>query len=182
MRVQRSHSQHRAGFLRGDIFLFRGIRQSLLLVSWNFGNPASGALNSSSEFAPVHRYGASGNYKVRAIVLFDCGLDTLERNLSVRLCEKAPCEIFIPNALTPNGDGVNEGFCPRANCAFEEYELQLFNRWGQQIFLSKNPGEEWTPGVEGQAGDVYFYTIRYRFAGGQIVQEKGTLTLLGKQQ
>ena len=156
--------------------------KSLLLVSWNFGNPASGALNSSSEFAPVHRYGASGNYKVRAIVLFDCGLDTLEKNLTIRLCEKAPCEIFIPNALTPNGDGVNEGFCPRANCAFEEYELQLYNRWGQQIFQSKNPGEEWMPGVEGQAGDVYFYTIRYRFAVGQTVQEKGTLTLLGKQQ
>jgi gliding motility-associated-like protein len=156
--------------------------KSLLLVSWNFGNPASGALNSSSEFAPVHRYGASGNYKLRAIALFDCGLDTLEKNLTIRLCEKAPCEIFIPNALTPNGDGVNEGFCPRANCAFEEYELQLYNRWGQQIFQSKNPGEEWMPGVEGQAGVVYFYTIRYRFAGGQTAQEKGTLTLLGKQQ
>jgi gliding motility-associated-like protein len=156
--------------------------KSLLLVSWNFGNPASGALNSSSEFAPVHRYGASGNYKLRAIALFDCGLDTLEKNLTIRLCEKAPCEIFIPNALTPNGDGVNEGFCPRANCTFEEYELQLYNRWGQQIFQSKNPGEEWMPGVEGQAGVVYFYTIRYRFAGGQTAQEKGTLTLLGKQQ
>jgi uncharacterized protein (TIGR02145 family)/gliding motility-associated-like protein len=156
--------------------------KSLLLVSWNFGNPASGALNSSSEFTPVHRYGASGNYKVRAIVLFDCGLDTLERILSVRLCEKAPCEIFIPNAFSPNGDDVNEGFCPRANCTFEEYELRLYNRWGQQIFLSKNPEEEWKPAVEGKAGDVYFYTIRYRFAFGQTAQEKGTLTLLGNKQ
>ena len=76
------------------------------------------------------------------------------------------CQIFVPNIFSPNEDGVNDIFQPQSNCALSEYELQVFNRWGRQVFLSKNVDQGW----DGRAGgelmppDVYVYLLSYAFA------------------
>ncbi len=61
------------------------------------------------------------------------------------------CEVYIPNALTPDQNSLNEVFKPISVCDFEEYHLTVYNRWGDNIFESKDPDQHWNGGV----GDYY---------------------------
>lgn len=68
-----------------------------------------------------------------------------------------------PNAFTPNGDEFNPTFTlpslPIDNCANEFVDVEIVNRWGQQVFYSQNRDFVWNG--TGLASGVYYYTIRY---------------------
>ena len=51
---------------------------------------------------------------------------------------------FIPNAFTPDGDGINEVFLPQFSYEPEFYALRIFNRWGQLVFQSDDAQKAWT--------------------------------------
>ncbi|MEO8591261.1 MAG: gliding motility-associated C-terminal domain-containing protein [Flavobacteriales bacterium] len=52
--------------------------------------------------------------------------------------------IFVPNAFTPDGDGINDKFYPDVlDVVREDHLLQVFDRWGELIFSSTDPGEGW---------------------------------------
>ncbi|HMC97214.1 MAG TPA: gliding motility-associated C-terminal domain-containing protein, partial [Flavobacteriales bacterium] len=63
------------------------------------------------------------------------------------ICQIVPVvipSIFIPNAFTPDGDGLNDKFFPNVlDVVREEHLLQVFDRWGELIFSSTDPGEGW---------------------------------------
>jgi gliding motility-associated-like protein len=52
--------------------------------------------------------------------------------------------IFAPNAFTPDGDGINDVFLPLLR-GFdpENYALSIYNRWGEQIFITTDPAMPW---------------------------------------
>lgn len=50
--------------------------------------------------------------------------------------------IYVPNTFTPNGDGLNDTFGV-AGEAIEDFRMQVFNRWGQLVFESKNAMDRW---------------------------------------
>lgn len=53
--------------------------------------------------------------------------------------------IYVPNTFSPNGDGFNETFFVQGNdLSMEEFELDVFDRWGQIVFSTKDPTTEWT--------------------------------------
>jgi len=60
------------------------------------------------------------------------------------------------------------------------YLLQIFNRWGQQIFESKDPGIGWNGRINGQIAvqDVYTYLIRVNAIGGKEYTQSGTFMLI----
>lgn len=157
---------------------------AVILQSWDFGDSASGNLNSSSRNNPVHRFSSDGIFRVRLVTLLSCGLDTAEKEVSIQRCQNPleVCEIQIPNAITPNADEVNDVFIPQSNCAFPEYELRIFNRWGKEVFSSRNPEESWPDKnpAENQAitGDVYFFSLSWRFEGEQLQKRNGTVSVL----
>ena len=64
----------------------------------------------------------------------------------------------IPNIFTPNGDGLNEEFALRLS-APRTSEIQIFNRWGREVFHTSQYGEFWT-GAGSPVG-VYYYVWRY---------------------
>ncbi|MDN4167020.1 gliding motility-associated C-terminal domain-containing protein [Cytophagales bacterium LB-30] len=68
-----------------------------------------------------------------------------------------------PNAFTPNGDIFNPSFTlpdlPIDNCANEFVDVEIVNRWGQQVFYSQSRDFVWNGA--GLASGVYYYTIRY---------------------
>jgi gliding motility-associated-like protein len=140
----------------------------LLSVNWNFGDPSSGSANQSNLINPTHLFSAPGNYVVTAIANFRCGIDTLTKSISVSDCDTGSlgCNLFIPTAFTPNGDGLNDFFQPLAACSTELYELEVYNRWGQCVFRSLNPGNRWDGKYKGADCPIgnYVYQIRYRFA------------------
>ena len=85
-------------------------------------------------------------------------------------------ETFIPNAFSPNGDNLNEKFVLQGNrCAGNDY-LQIFNRWGEMIFETHQPYEEFWDG-SGKSGPapqgVYTYVIHFG-----STTKRGFLTLI----
>jgi gliding motility-associated-like protein len=68
--------------------------------------------------------------------------------------------VFVPNAFTPNGDGLNDTWNIPALNAFANYEIRVFNRWGQVVYQSKNKSG-WDGKLEGkdQPTGVYPYVI-----------------------
>ena len=68
---------------------------------------------------------------------------------------------YVPNAFTPNGDGINDEFLPLGNAIqLETYDLQIFDRWGQQLFQSTDPGKGWNGIVGGSVAPDGVYVYR----------------------
>lgn len=98
--------------------------------------------------------------------------------------EDCGCEIFIPNVITPNGDGINDDFQLQLREGIEAYHLQIFDRWGIKLFESHDPAQHWN-GVDKQrnptAEGVYYWALTYEcFKAGifQPVTQKGYVTVL----
>lgn len=64
---------------------------------------------------------------------------------------------YIPNAVTDNGDGINDDFYIPGSEYMQEYRLKIFNRWGEKVFDSSNSQEHFKP--EFEASSVYIYTL-----------------------
>ncbi|MBX9449095.1 MAG: gliding motility-associated C-terminal domain-containing protein [Taibaiella sp.] len=91
------------------------------------------------------------------------------------------CEVLIPNAFSPNGDGVNDRFGVVTDGHPEEFRLEIFNRWGERVFISYKPEDTWDgtyeEGTPADAG-VYFYTVKGLCYGGDLFRKRGDLTLV----
>lgn len=93
------------------------------------------------------------------------------------------CYINIPNAFSPDGDGNNDTFIPRNQSEqnIRKFSMQIYNRFGQLIFETKNPGGSgWDGrfnGVEQPFG-VYVYTIDVEFNNGMKESYHGNVTLI----
>ena len=74
--------------------------------------------------------------------------------------EFCPMTFFVPNAFTPNGDGLNDTFEPKMS-NIETYKIMIFNRWGDLIFTSYDPSNQWdgTVNTNEVQIDVYVYKI-----------------------
>ena len=88
--------------------------------------------------------------------------------------------IFVPNAFTPNGDGLNDVF-KMVNVRNEQLlEFKVFNRWGTILFSTKDAQEGWdgTFRQNMQPYGVYGYVIRIKYPDNIIETYKGTVTLI----
>lgn len=85
--------------------------------------------------------------------------------------------MFAPNTFIPDGDGLNDIWIPVFSSGFnvENYELNIFNRWGQLVFKT----EDYLQGWNGQFNNetvqdgVYTFKITYRNAKDKINQVHG---------
>ncbi|WP_316801641.1 Calx-beta domain-containing protein [Pedobacter frigidisoli] len=85
--------------------------------------------------------------------------------------------ITVPNLFTPNGDGINDVFEIRGLNQYQSNELQIVNRWGNEVFHSKNYQNNWTG--EGLNEGTYYYLLRVKKAGSDEVEVfKGYITLI----
>ncbi len=93
------------------------------------------------------------------------------------------CRPLFPNAFTPNGDNINDRFSPIFDqCDIEFADFFIYDRWGELVFQSYNPAEQWDGltlnGTLSQP-DVYTYTLLYKRRDQSQEQfEKGQVTLL----
>lgn len=68
---------------------------------------------------------------------------------------------YGPNAFTPNGDGINDTWRPVNNVVnLDNYLLQIFDRWGRELFTSTDPFEEWDGTVDGKLVPLGVYAYR----------------------
>lgn len=112
-----------------------------------------------SDFSYLTVY-EDGDYLVQVTNL--CG--AIEDTISVAFIQ-CECDIFIPNAFTPNGDGLDEDFGPFSSCVLKGYNFMVFDRWGMEMFNTLDPTQKWdgTYRREPLAAGVYSYKLRYNF-------------------
>jgi gliding motility-associated-like protein len=88
-----------------------------------------------------------------------------------------PFYFNVPNAFTPNGDGMNDTFRPVATGdLIRQFSMVIYNRWGQMIFETNNPAEGWD-GKDAPAGG-YSWVISYSDIKEKVYQTKGIVTLI----
>ncbi len=77
---------------------------------------------------------------------------------------KCECDFYLPNAFTPNNDGLNETFHPVYYCDVNDYNLQIFNRWGELIYSTDNIEREWNGRFNSKAvaQGIYLYVVKYK--------------------
>jgi gliding motility-associated-like protein len=130
---------------------------------WNFGD---GTTNDSI-FSPEHTFPEeAGSYLVTLQVSNELGcLDTTSNYIVI---EHDPV-VFIPNAFTPDGDGLNNEFTAvfPENMKLASYEMYIYDRWGELVFYSQDPKQGWDASLAGfDAPDgVYSYLVKYREFG-----------------
>lgn len=96
--------------------------------------------------------------------------------------EFVDCDIFVPNVITPNDDGVNDVF----KIDFKDFEFEMFSfsvriydRWGRLMYQSLYPDFEWNgkTSLEGECTDgVYYWIITFSTNGGIYKEMNGSLT------
>ncbi|MBS1746817.1 MAG: gliding motility-associated C-terminal domain-containing protein [Bacteroidetes bacterium] len=89
-------------------------------------------------------------------------------------------EVFIPTAFTPNGDGRNDVFRPIVAGMKKFMYLRIYNRWGQLLFNSGNPGVGWDGTFKGQKqpAGAYVYVIQAVDYTDKPYLKKGTFVLI----
>lgn len=72
-----------------------------------------------------------------------------------------PADCFVPNLVTPNGDGENDTFVVPCVAVFPGSKLAVFNRWGNMIFETTNYNNDWDGTNNGQPlpGGTYFFQL-----------------------
>ncbi|MEX1187907.1 MAG: gliding motility-associated C-terminal domain-containing protein [Bacteroidia bacterium] len=89
--------------------------------------------------------------------------------------------MYIPSAFTPNGDGVNDFFGVKAE-GLKEFKMEIYNRWGEVVFVSDDIKKLWDGTYEGKAitsTDVYVYQVKAIGNNNDpLPEEKGTVTLI----
>ena len=94
-------------------------------------------------------------------------------------------KVYIPQAFTPNDDGVNDLFLPVFSFLPKDYELKIYNRWGNIIFETSDPTKGWngkqSNGKPAPAGS-YIYLLKIKTEDNQTVEKRNNITVIYPQQ
>lgn len=70
--------------------------------------------------------------------------EVLEIPDTIEAMEDFPCTIFVPNAYTPNFDGINDEFSLGLNCDVSDFSFRLYDRWGGLVYQATRPDFIWS--------------------------------------
>lgn len=70
-----------------------------------------------------------------------------------------PVSIYVPNAFTPNGDGINDTFGVKGE-GIRNFHLFIFDRWGEKIFETTNPRQTWDGLYGGEPAEQGTYVVQ----------------------
>ena len=143
---------------------------------WAFGDVATSMLQN-----PTYAFPDTGVYEVVLTVFHpvtNCP-DTISKIVDVRPL----ATLFMPNAFTPNNDGKNDVFKGKGFLdGISNYQLNIFNRWGQLIFEATDPNEGWNGQVDNSGAlsplGVYVYRASYIGPRGEERILEGHVTLI----
>lgn len=89
-------------------------------------------------------------------------------------------EIFIPNAFTPNGDGINDIFNVEANFEPTTFEIAIYSRKGDLMFFNRDIKLGWDGTYRGSAcpAQIYSYIVKFTDPDGKTSTKRGQVTLI----
>ena len=135
---------------------------------WDNGQMTDTLVIATSRTVTLKSFSACGFKEVDYAVEEDCLPET----------GTPPNRIYIPNVFTPNGDNVNDTFFIQGS-GILEYEILIFNRWGEKLFHSDDINDPWDGTYRNQqiADGVYVYVVNYLVVGEENFQKSGTITV-----
>jgi gliding motility-associated-like protein len=98
---------------------------------------------------------------INVIIIDDCG------------------EMYVPNAFTPNNDGVNDVLYVRGIC-LQSLTFMVFNRWGEKVFETNDQKHGWDGTYKGEELNtgVFVYRLEGKTYDGKGFSSKGNITLI----
>jgi len=92
-----------------------------------------------------------------------------------------PCNVYVPDAFTPNGDGLNDVFKPSSQCYARDFRFTVFNRFGQVVFSTTDISKGWNGYSDAypQATGTFIWTLQYQDPNTrQKISRKGSVLLI----
>jgi gliding motility-associated-like protein len=104
----------------------------------------------------------------------------VQDSVTVYFVKEGEQRLFVPNAFTPNKDGLNDGFKPVFTGPATKFDFRIFNRWGQLVFQTNEPGKGWDGMFRSipQPKDVYVYYITAEGGCNGKFKQNGTFVLI----
>ncbi len=138
---------------------------------WDFGDGSE-----SFEENPKHTYSAEGEYEVTLKVtdIFGCSSE-VKKKISV-----FDYYLVVPNAFTPNGDGINDYFFPKF-LNIESLQFWVLNKWGETIFYTEDLNNNGWNGKIGQNLALpgnYVYKLKFKTLDGRTQTQTDLFMLL----
>ena len=151
--------------ITGDTVLTRG-QQGRIRVANNFTEanyswaPADGLIGSSQTREILVAPDKTTNYKVTVTTANGCPLTATYRVKVADITETS--DIFVPNVITPNGDGLNDVFEIKG-IALGDMEVAVYNRWRKEVYHNNRYDNSWNG--SGLPAGIYNYTLKQRSTG-----------------
>jgi gliding motility-associated-like protein len=150
---------------------------NIISWKWSFGDGTF----SSQQTPPAHLFPATPfekKYLVSLEIKNNKGcFDTVSRSIT----KLQSCYIAIPNAFTPNGDGINDYLYPINAFSVVDMHFMVFDRFGQAVFETRSPTNKWDGRINGQQAPAGVYIWTFRFTdgiSGKKIFMKGTSVLI----
>ncbi len=141
-----------------------------------------GSPDTSNLFNAYTRYNTDvqDTFKITLIAKNDWCMDSITKSFIIFDI----ATINVPNAFTPNGDGLNDAFYPIGrNVSSEKYHFMIFNRWGELIFETHEPLDAWNGkkfnSLNDAQIDVYIWKLNvFNQFSNELKNMIGTVSLL----
>ena len=141
-------------------------------VLWDFGDG-----NFSGEENPVHSYVQIGNYVITQTVTYPFGC--VYTKIVTLIVEKG-YQLIMPNAFTPNDDGLNDFFRPEY-IGLNELEINIYDTWGSIIYSESGDNIR---GWDGKINDEdaengnYYYTFKASTFYEDVIEKQGAFVFI----
>lgn len=132
----------------------------------------------SNEKDPIHIFSKAGEFEVKLTAFDIFGCSTIEVK-TVQVLANGEV-VVMPNAFTPNGDGLNDKFLPVMK-GVTSFEMNIFNHWGEHLYseagLELNGWDGYYKGSLLPQGN-YVYKVTYTNPEGNVINKTGGVTLI----
>ncbi len=153
---------------------------SISTVTLDAANTGSHYLWNTGDTTQTIKPSATGTYWVKVSYTTGCSsIDSIELTGTPIPPRVKP--LLIPNVFTPNGDNVNDTYVISIIGQLSEYNLEIFNRWGTEVFKSTSISDSWDGKINGDnaSAGTYYYLLKFKSSCFKTTMtEKGFLTLL----
>lgn len=137
-----------------------------------------GLVEDANEASTIAEVNSTTTFQVDVVDANGCrNMDTITIVVTDDAC--ALESLFIPNAFSPNGDGLNDVFRVFLEGEYDQFNIRIRDRWGNLVFETDDVGESWDGLFDGRimATDAFGYVLEISCDGERIVRQ-GSVTLV----
>ena len=149
-----------------SLITFTNLSSGFVNNTWSLGD----GFTISEENYFTYSYPEFGQYYVELTVF---GANNCSDNISNYVTVYPTYSVYIPNSFSPDLDQINESFAP-IGIGIYNYEIEIYNRWGEPIFNSENTPWFANDVIQG----LYLYTIRLEDYNGRPYKYQGTVRVI----